>query len=666
MKKLLPILIVGVLILSGLGAVALTNNNQKNTGIKNESIVVSKPTIEDAGNYVRMKLPESTSSILDAGKPMLPVITKVFTLPFGSKIKNVDVSFTEEHEIELSREIQPCPKALPMIAGMKVTTELVKDLAIYQSAELYPPKRYSYSAGVGLDGEDHVIYLSVRCFPVRYSPAQNKIYYSENIDLEIIYELPENPMLFPDKYDLLIIAPKVFSNALQPLINHKNSFGVKTILKTVEDIYSQYNGYDKQEEIKYCIKDAIESWGISHVLLVGGMKGQKYEWYLPVRYTNNHAGKPLETGFISDLYYADIYKIEDNETVFEDWDSNGNKIYAEFISVYNETSKLYELIDKDILDCRPDVNVGRLACRSISEVNMLVDKIIKYEESPANPDWFNRFLLMAGDTYPNEEDPDAFEAEIDTDLSASYMEGFEIVRLWTSLGTLTGQADAEREINNGAGFIHMAGHANPSVLVTNKPKGGGRVIILQMYNMPFLNAFWALFYQGKGIIGALQKLMEPRNPDIHNGNKLPIVVIGGCHNSQINVTRRNILTQGLTRAYGYGVHGPKCFSWYLSTVKNGGVIASMGNTGLGMGLPGFNYTEGLDGWLFPRFFYNYGVNGKEILGDSYSAAITDYANEFDVNEIYTPTEEEGPGAMRQMIEQWELLGDPSLKIGGYS
>jgi len=517
-----------------------------------------------------------------------------------------------------------------------------------------------------LDGEDHVIYISVKCYPVRYSPAQNKIFYSENIDIKIMYEEPENPIIFPDEYDLLIIAPNEFSSALSPLISHKNSYGVKTILKKVEDIYTQYSGFDQQEKIKYCIKEAIETLGISHVLLVGGMKGQSYEWYLPVRYTNNHAGKPLETGFISDLYFADIYKIVDDEVVFEDWDSNGNNIFAEFISEYNETSELYELIDKDILDCRPDVNVGRLACRSVSEVNMLVNKIVNYEKSPANPDWFNRFLLIAGDTYPNEAEPDAYEAEIDTDLSASFMDGFDIKRLWTSLGTLTGQADVEEEINQGAGFIHMAGHANPSILVTNKPKGGGKVNILRMYYMPVVTAYWALFFQGRGLIAAIQSLLEPRNPDLHNGEKLPIIVIGGCHNSQINVTTRNIFTLGLTHSYGWGIHGPKCFSWYLSTVENGGAIATMGNTGLGMGLPGYNYTEGLDGWLLPRFFYNYGVNGRDILGDSFSAAITEYANEFDINEIFDPHEEDGPGAMRQMVEQWELLGDPSLKIGGYS
>jgi len=75
-----------------------------------------------------------------------------------------------------------------------------------------------------------------------------------------------------------------------------------------------------------------------------------------------------------------------------------------------------------------------------------------------------------------------------------------------------------------------------------------------------------------------------------------------------------------------------------------------------MGLPGFNYPNGLNGWLLPRIFYNYAQEGLENAGAVHSAAITDYAIEFDINT---------KNADRQMLEQWPLLGDPSLLIGGY-
>ena len=89
----------------------------------------------------------------------------------------------------------------------------------------------------------------------------------------------------------------------------------------------------------------------------------------------------------------------------------------------------------------------------------------------------------------------------------------------------------------------------------------------------------------------------------------------------------NFIEKGFVHAYGYGEYVPKCFSWYLTSLENTGAIATMGNTGLGMGLSGFAYPDGLDGWLFPRFFYHYGEEGKEILGESHSNAIIDYVND---------------------------------------
>ena len=175
-----------------------------------------------------------------------------------------------------------------------------------------------------------------------------------------------------------------------------------------------------------------------------------------------------------------------------------------------------------------------------------------------------------------------------------------------------------------------------------------------MYTIPPLDAMYAL------ITGKFSKifsnLMLPINPRLNNNEKLPIVLVGGCHNSQFNTTLLNMVTYGINYAYGRGLHVPKCWSWWLTSHENGGAIATIGNTGLGMGLPEFDYPNGLDGWLYPRFFYNYRQLGKEHVGEAHSAAIADYINEFDINK---------DGEDRQMVQQWALLGDPSLMIGGY-
>jgi len=191
-----------------------------------------------------------------------------------------------------------------------------------------------------------------------------------------------------DEYDMVIIAPEKFSSAIQPLIDHKNSYDIQTILKTTEEIYGEYEGRDEAEQVKYFIKDAIELYDIKYVLLVGGRQGQRFRWYVPYRFSNVDDGL-IHKQFLSDLYFADIYK-ENGD--FEDWDSNGNGIFAEW---YTDDSS-----PTDIMDLKPDVAVGRLPCRYKNEVVSIVEKIIDYENNAFGKPWSNRALLIGGDTNP--------------------------------------------------------------------------------------------------------------------------------------------------------------------------------------------------------------------------------------------------------------------------
>jgi hypothetical protein len=95
MKKILPLMMVGILVLSGLGAVAITDDKSYDLKIENELVIISEPIIQESGQYATISLEGSTSSLLHAGKPVLPVVTKVFTFPFGSRIISVDVSFSD-------------------------------------------------------------------------------------------------------------------------------------------------------------------------------------------------------------------------------------------------------------------------------------------------------------------------------------------------------------------------------------------------------------------------------------------------------------------------------------------------------------------------------------------------------------------------------------------
>jgi len=152
------------------------------------------------------------------------------------------------------------------------------------------------------------------------------------------------------EYDLVVITPSEFSASLQPLIDHKNGFGLMTTLMTTEEIYAGYPGRDEAEQIKYFIKDALETLGADYVLFVGSI------YKVPMRISMVSLWH-FEGDTLTDLYYSDIYDAEDQ---FSSWDTNNNDNFGE---------------DEDEVDLYPDVHIGRLACDSIEEVEVVVDKI---------------------------------------------------------------------------------------------------------------------------------------------------------------------------------------------------------------------------------------------------------------------------------------------------
>ncbi len=404
MKKVITLAIFGILVLSGFGAVALNieKNKQKTEMI---SMSFSSPTIKEKDNtYMEVVLEDSTYYLMNPGKPMLPKVVESVELPFGVQNIHVEVTTKNVREYTISKQILPSPTPVPLTPQDDICVNpKTKDNTIYNSNEAYPSSWYDYTIGCGLNHNmERVTHLSIHLFPVRYIPTEGKLLYVEKAEIKITYEEPKtNSFSEISEYGLVIIAPSAFSNDLQPLVDHKNDFGVSTILKTTEEIYDEYSGADKPEQIKYFIKDAIETYNISYALLVGGLKSLIYAkprdnanhgtkgWHLPARYSNlgiAHGGEP---GYLCDLYYADIYK---EGGVFDNWDSDGDGIFAE-----------YEQFGGDKLDMYPDVALGRLACRNLDEVNAVVDKIITYEQSPCDPSWFKKIIGITGDGFLDQE-----------------------------------------------------------------------------------------------------------------------------------------------------------------------------------------------------------------------------------------------------------------------
>jgi len=652
--KVISLFTVLLFLFTCFNVLALEKNNSVSfqTLSCDDSFVFSQASFEKTDDFTKLSLAEAITYTMDTGKPMLPVVIKTYVFPKGTKIKNVECTFSGFSEQKISEKIMPAPKKIPLIElnnnNLQQDSQPVLDSSIYQSSDFYPSKNYDYSITCGING----LTLAIRMYPVKVNSLENILQTYESADINVVYEKPLFAPTYDEEYDMVIIAPEYFVETLGPLITHKNSIGVKTFIKTTEEIYKNYTGVDKPEQIKYFIKDAIEKNNIKYVLLAGGRINQRLKWHVPVRYAS--VPDNFEYEFISDLYYADMYRYNttSNLTEFDDWDSDMDGLYGEYITNGSD------------IDLVPDVYVGRLACRDKEELGIVVKKIIDYENNTYGSDWFKKIILVGGDSFPvinsSWDDYGSYEGENSTDYASIPMKnlGFDIVELWASTNNLKDSSDVIDAFGQGAGFIYFDGHGNPSQYATHPPNSESWIIGLDAKEMKFLS----------------------------NSDKYPVCIIGGCHNSQFDVARGNFIKGLLTERLKYfvglfdsdkidcdqgsfwkGEWVTDCWSWSLVKQENGGSIATIGNTGIGYCYIGSDNLNGLSSWLTSRFFYVYSdfvSQGNDTVGQIYSQSVTDYIHTF--RNPPNPENMDWDYQTQKTLIGYALLGDPSLKIGGYS
>jgi len=607
----------------------------------------SDPEIVSYKNYSVVRINETNHNRIvmfdyDPGKPVLPVNISVFNLVFGTKI--LDISYENSTPViyDLPSEIAYCKASTD---GPESFT-FKKDIRVYECDDPYPANWVESHTGGGLIQGEHTTFLVLRTYPVKYYPTENYVKFVQTISINISYVEPSEPLLEDtDRYDLLIIAPKEFKKDLHQLEHFKNNHGVKTKLSTLSEVYDEmyWNGRDNAEKIKYFIKNSIEEWGITHVLLVGGIKGQSFVWNMPARYSYvvpMEEQEYPEQRFLSDLYFADIF---DSEGGFCSWDSNNDDKFA----VWNKSYK-------DEMDLYPDVYLGRLPCRNTREVKIIVNKIINYEKTKTSEtDWFNNLLLVAGDSYVNNgqwpDDVLVNEGELAGEKAAELMPDFDPLRVYASEDDIN-RKTVNTALNQGAGFAYFCGHGSYVSWSTHFPPA-----IDESSN-------WTTGYTNLDMIS------------LRNKEKLPVSVVGGCHNGEFDISVSKSIFNGLKenglkyffpegKSFWWNGWVTNCWAWWLTSKQNGGAIATIANTGLGTHGDGdqdnntiADYVEILDGWLELRFLEKYGVENRDILGENHGDTLTEYLHRFLGDDHKMDV---------KMVQQWELFGDPSMKIGGY-
>ena len=388
---------------------------------------------------------------------------------------------------------------------------------------------------------------------------------------------PSKEMLNFDEFDMAIITTSDYINSIQPLINHKNSMGIRTLVNTTDEIYNRFSGRDNAEQIKYYIKNSIENYNIDFVLLIGDTLD------IPSRYTHVFIDEPFdyptpeEWVFTSDFYYSDIYT---NTGSFSNWDSNENNVFAEYH--WNGNT--------DIIDLIPDVYVGRLACVNQNQVETCVNKIINYETSKSwGLDWFTNLVLVSGDGIPF--DPESIdESEYLQEFIIDIMDGFIPNRVWASNGGLNDAYNINDAINNGAGFVFFNGHGNHDL--------------------------WATYLHNSNIMVPPGLYRTYHINELNNIDTLPIVISDACYHLQYDLY-------------------DDCFGWSFVSNPNGGSIAFIGGSDTDLAYAGTRIVEKGIEKICLKLCMLY-KNGISTLGELWGNSLVEYQpEENDVVDLLT-------------------------------
>jgi hypothetical protein len=564
MKKLIPICIIGIVVLGGLGAVANTTSEEH---FEKALLTFSEPTIQNENRYLTVSLKEANSFLMKEGKPLLPSVKQTFAFPFGTLITDVTVIPQNVQTTTITKQIEPTPHAVQL--GVIPVSQ--KEQIVDYGVDPYPSTWYNYRVGTGIyDGELSVI-VTVDIYPIQYQPAENTLQWTEDATVIIDYESSTPQSLPREDYQFVVIGPNEYSGQIAPLITHKIARGITSRFVSLENIYAgtyfPATGRDNQEKIKYFIKNAIENWLTGNILLVGGSSK------VPVRETHVFVSPDDTEVFVSDLYYADIY----NDTGgFCSWDSNNNNVFGEY-QWQGHT---------DEVDLYPDVYLGRWAATSGSQVTACVNKVIGYETTPGyQQTWFTNLVVVGGDSF--EDSGSINEGEYANTKVIDVMTGFSPDKQWVTNGKLTnviptGVANIKSAINAGCGFVDFSGHGNTGIWATHPHETFGS---------------WVPTPAG-GI----------RSSDIttlSNGNKLPIVTVEACSTAKF-------------------ASDANCFNWAFMYTSNGGAIGTFGCTGLGYGYVGTGVVSGLIGKIGLDTYRAYKIDQAETYGELWAGALNRY------------------------------------------
>lgn len=431
----------------------------------------TKPQIQDIDNYQRILSSEMTSNV-DPGSPEIPSRAIKVLLPSGENITSIKIT-SKEHEI-LSGRYNIIPQQTPYPIGFKGDTKFTEpNSSIYEHNDFYPQLNYTKPNVQYFRG--HSIAL-INLYPIQYNPVTNKIKFSSILELTIetkpevsssqafhkfyrndlatkkrLKNIVENPQLlysYPQTsnyrdeiFDYVIITNNSFITTFNDFISLKQAQGYSALLKTTEEIYSEYDGIDNQDKIRNFIIDAYQNMGTEYVLLGGDTNIVPYRGFWVA------AGETIDYGIPSDMYYGSLDRT--GTGTGPDWNVDNDDKWGE----HNEADYLSE------------VNVGRISADNITELTAALNKQIMYQDDPVINDLEK--ALMVGEEL--NDSPYTFGGDYkDEIVDGGNYNGYTTAGIDDNINIET-LYDREfywssnqlfNKMNDGLNFINHLGHSN--------------------------------------------------------------------------------------------------------------------------------------------------------------------------------------------------------------
>jgi hypothetical protein len=291
-----------------------------------------------------------------------------------------------------------------------------------------------------------------------------------------------------------------------------------------------------------------------------------------------------------------------------------------------------------MVDFHPDIYIGRFLCTSPEDIIIVTDKIIEYENNAYGQSWLDNLILCGGDTHAGFYEENiwllfllskgyfhrrAFEGEYFCDKVADLLDDYNPVKCYASgffnpsIKSLTVD-NINDAINSGGSFFLYVGHGFGSCFGTHPP---------------FSTRLWLPFPN-------MYRISDIE--ELSNGGMLPVAIFSACHCANFD-------------------YMPNPIGWEFIKHDSGGSIASIACTTVSYSPLTTYTTESYNGYLTMSFFEGFD-DGIDILGDLWGYSIDCYLEDESVwMDIFPPA----IWMHYLCLEEWVLLGDPSLKIGGY-